>query len=446
LGKNKPYLSKRFLSIMGILIAIKKNLATDLIAIKESGLIFERKIDLLTNFEDISIDFPKKMLDWGKTMTEVYFNLFIFENCIRSFIKEVSIKAYGKNYWEKLNIKIKIKKKIENRKKNESLYKWLSIRGGSDLYYTDFDELRVIISNNWEIFQIYFPKETWIITYLEDLYKIRNKIAHNIPIEESEKNTVETHTNNIYKQLGVDLKYVTFFREGSVQYQFRENENSEDYYRDIREEHPELSEIDFELIFDYLDMLEKGEIPEENLNNTFNTINRELMKLNNINIITPQKYVRLEEICRRLLTFMKKKDEKIESRVLSILYSFTYKQRTSMILKNQCYDYLIELFENGKYYTNLIRILDLYGYFNNKIETLVVGAIKENKVRLLNDLVGYIDFSRYKDKRKNFIRTLNQELSKIGLDNANLTDVIKKIIRKFEQLTVFINRDLNMRE
>ncbi|KKL26651.1 hypothetical protein LCGC14_2393150, partial [marine sediment metagenome] len=73
LVKNKPYLSKRFMSIMGILIAIRRNLATDLIAIK-SNLNYENKIDVLTNFEDISIDFPKKMIDIGKTMTEVYFN------------------------------------------------------------------------------------------------------------------------------------------------------------------------------------------------------------------------------------------------------------------------------------------------------------------------------------------------------------------------------------
>ncbi len=430
LGKKKPYLSKRFMSIMGILIAIKRNLASNLIAIKESGLNYERKIDLLTNFEEISIDFPKKMLEKGKAMTEVYFNLFIFENYIRNFIEEVSIKAYGKNYWEKLSIKINIKNKIVSRKKNESLYKWLSTRGDSDLYYTDFDELRVIISNNWEIFQMHFPKETWIITYLEDLYKIRNKIAHNIPIEESEKNTVKTHINNIYNQLEVNLKYVKFYSEVSAQYLLEEDED--DYYYEEKGKHPELYKVDFELTFNYLDMIEKGDIPYDNLNSTFHTIGRELQKLKRTEDIDQQELAKLENICKRLLSYMKDVDDKIEQRVLEVFHSFTFNEKTAGILKNHGYAFFIKLFEMEKYHTDLLRILDLFGYFDNKIENLLVSAIKNNNARFLNSFLVSINFSRHKGIRINIIRTLNHQLAKVASNNKNLKDAIKNIIWKFE--------------
>lgn len=432
LEKERPYLSKRFMSIMGILIAIRKNLYTDLIAINRIDLPYENKIEILTNFEEISIDFPKKMLEMGKSMAEVYFNLFIFENHIRYFIEEVSIKSYGTNYWKKLKINPNIGNKIRKRKKDEILYRWLSTRGDSDLFYTDFDDLRVIISSNWVIFQNYFPKENWIITYLEDLYRIRNKIAHNIPIEENEKNTVETLLNNIYNQLEVDLKYIKFFSEESRQIIFREYEDEDDYYLDDQEEYQELYEIDFELIFDYLDMLEKGEIPYENITNTFNALDREVQKLSRIDIINQHDITNFEEICKRFLNYMKDIEEYTEHRVLSVLFSFTYSTKTSEILKNQGYSYLVSLFEKGKQNSTLLRILDLFGYFDHKIGTLLISSIEKNDTNLLNNLLGAIDFSRYKDKRKDFIRTLNKELAKNKSDNPKLVDVIKEIIRKFE--------------
>ncbi len=432
LEKKRPYFSKRFMSIIGILIAIKRNLSTDLIGIKKVDLTQENKIEILTNFEEISIDFPKKSIAMGKIMAEVYFNLFIFENHIRAFIEEVSIKAHGMNYWEKLKINQKIGKNVRNRKKDETLYKWLSIRGGSDIFYTDFDDLRVIISSNWEIFQPFFPKESWIITYLEDLYKIRNKIAHNIPIEETERNTVETLLNNIYNQLEVNLKYVNLFRKKSNLPILAETEDEDEFYSEGKEKYLKLETIDFELIFNYLDMIEKGEIPDENLNNTFNAIDREVMKVNRRNDINQQDILKFKDICKKLLVFMKNKDEKFEYNFLDVFFSYTFNPITSAILKNQCYPNFIELFENGKYYTNLLRILDLFEYFNNKIENLLVRAIKQNKAGLLDEFLRTIDFSRYKDRRIDIIRTLNQLLVNIKADNLNLKDTVKKIIRKFE--------------
>jgi len=417
---------------MGILTAIKKNLSTDLITINKIGLTHENKLEIVTNFEEISIDFPKKSIDIGKSMAEVYFNLFIFENHMRYFIEEVSIKSYAINYWEKLNINKNIGKKVKDRKKDETLYKWLSIRGGSDLYYTDFDDLRVIISSNWEIFHPYFPKENWIITYLEDLYKIRNKVAHNIPIEENEKNTVETLLNNIYNQLEVNLKYINLFREKTTQTMLEETEDEDAFYSEHKEGYLKLEIVDFELIFNYLDMIEKGEIPDENLNNTFHTIDREVMKVNRRDDISQQDLVKFETICKRLLAFMRNKDEKFEYNVIGVLFSFTFNNKTSTILRNQCYLYFIELFKNGKYYANLLRILDLFEYFTNKIENILVGAIKNNKIGLLNEFLRTIDFSRYRDRRIDIIRNLNQLLVGIKSNNINLKDTIKKIIRKFE--------------
>ena len=408
LEKERPYLSKRFMSIMGILTAIERNLSTGSISINKTNLRYENKIQIITDFEEISIAFPKKSIEMGKIMTEVYFNLFIFENHIRAFIEIVSIKSHGMDYWDKLKINQKIGKNVRNRKKDETLYKWLSVRGESNVYYTDFDDLRVIISSNWEIFKSFFPKESWIITYLEDLYKIRNKIAHNIPIEENERNTVETLLNNIYNQLEVNLKYVNLFREEFTTTMLEEIDDEDDFYPEQKEKYIKLKIVDFELIFNYLDMIENGEIPIENLNNTLYVIDREVQKVNNNNDINQQDIVKFDRICERLLILMSSKDENFEYRVLSVLFSFTFNPITTLILKNHCYLYFIELFENEKNYSNLIRILDLFEYFNDKLENLIFNAIEKNDVVLLHEFLQNINFSKYKDKRIDIIRTLNR--------------------------------------
>ncbi len=432
LEKERPYLSKRFMSIMGILTAIERSLSTGLISINKTNLKHENKIEIITDFEEISIDFPKNSIVIGKIMTEVYFNLFIFENHIRHFIEEVSIKSHGINYWDKLNINQKIGNNVGNRKKDETLYKWLSVRRESNIYYTDFDDLRVIISSNWELFKSYFPKESWIITYLEDLYKIRNKIAHNIPVEENERNTVETLLNNIYNQLEVNLKYVNLFREEFTTNMLEEIDYEDDFNPEQKERYLKLKIIDFELIFNYLDMIEKGEIPKENLNSTLYAIDREVQKVNRNNDINQQDLVKFDKMCERLLILMGSKDANFEYRVLSVLFSFTFNPITTLILKNHCYPYFIELFENEKYYPNLIRILDLFEYFNDKLENLIFNAIEKNEVGLLHEFLQNINFSKYKDKRIEVIRTLNQLFVNIKSDNKDLKDTVKKIIRKFE--------------
>ena len=61
-----------------------------------------------------------------------------------------------------------------------------------------------------------------------------------------------------------------------------------------------------------------------------------------------------------------------------------------------------------------------------------MSAIKNNNTRLLNEFLRIIDFSRYKDDRIEMIRKLNRQLVNIKDDNKDLKEIVKKIIRKFE--------------
>lgn len=150
--------------------------------------------------------FPKDIIQKGKEMTDAYFNIYLIENFLRLFIEKVAISAYGYNYIDKIKIGSNLNKKIEERKSDEKRKQWLSIRGDSNLFYIDLIDLKTIISSNWELFKVNFPKESWITSKMEELYDLRIKVAHNSYLDQHEQNTLESTINSIYRQLNIDFK------------------------------------------------------------------------------------------------------------------------------------------------------------------------------------------------------------------------------------------------
>ena len=145
---------------------------------------------------------PKDVLDKGREMTHVYLYIYCVENSLRLFIEDVGTKKLGSDYFIKLKIKIETRKKIASRKEDEAQKKWTSLRGDSDIFYTDFSELGNIFENNWEIFKKYFPSIAWIKTKIDELAECRIRIAHNSYISQDEQESIRSSYKNILKQLG----------------------------------------------------------------------------------------------------------------------------------------------------------------------------------------------------------------------------------------------------
>ncbi|MBN1236095.1 MAG: hypothetical protein JW999_08620 [Methanotrichaceae archaeon] len=145
---------------------------------------------------------PKDMLDKGREMTHVYLYIYCVENSLRLFIEDVGAKKLGRDYFNKLKIKNETRKKITSRKEDEAHKKWTSLRGDSDIFYTDFSELGNIFENNWEIFKEYFPSIAWIKTKIDELAECRIRIAHNSYISQDEQESIRASYKNILKQLG----------------------------------------------------------------------------------------------------------------------------------------------------------------------------------------------------------------------------------------------------
>lgn len=150
---------------------------------------------------EISEILPDDIIKKGKEMAEIYFYLYCVENSLRLFIEKVALNKLGENYFEKLQINSNIEKNIKGRKRKEEKNKWLGVRGDSELFYLDFEDLEKIIMNNWDLFKDYFPNLNWITSKLSEMADCRNLIAHNSFIDEDGRNLLRTYYVNILKQI-----------------------------------------------------------------------------------------------------------------------------------------------------------------------------------------------------------------------------------------------------
>lgn len=132
----------------------------------------------------------------GREMSEVYYYLYVIENFMRIFIESRFLESGTTP-----SIPKAIADKVTGRKTEERKKQWIGMRGTSDFFYMDFDELRQIIANNWPVFKSSFEDEQWITMKLKDLATIRNRVAHNSYVEEHERNVILTNFESIIRQL-----------------------------------------------------------------------------------------------------------------------------------------------------------------------------------------------------------------------------------------------------
>lgn len=164
---------------------------------------FESDLNEFSNSvgETENFSIPEDVLVKGKEMMKVYLYLYAIENYLRLFIERICVKAHGQDYFSKLTLTKTIRETITGRKKSEQVNRWISVRGDSDLFYLDFIELSALIQNNWELFKGYFPDQSWISSKLNELYGIRNLVAHNSYVGEHERNILQVTFRSIVKQL-----------------------------------------------------------------------------------------------------------------------------------------------------------------------------------------------------------------------------------------------------
>ena len=129
----------------------------------------------------------------AKQMAAVYPKFYVFENSVRSLIQRVLEAKHGKGWWSTNAVPTEVAKGVQQRKDDEGKKPWHGRRGKHEIHYTDFKDLRKLITHNWEAFKEIFQSQQWITQRLEELEHPRNVIAHNNPVSNRDQDRIELY-------------------------------------------------------------------------------------------------------------------------------------------------------------------------------------------------------------------------------------------------------------
>ncbi len=148
-----------------------------------------KTVKLDKEFEIRCPNLPTSVLTDAERMTKIYPYLYIFENSIRYFIKNTLETKYGDNWWDQ-KVKTRIRSKVETRQDQEGGNRWHGKRGRHQIFYTDIDDLRQIITSNLEDFRDKLPNvrqpTEWFINRIQEIELSRNIVAHHNPLSEND--------------------------------------------------------------------------------------------------------------------------------------------------------------------------------------------------------------------------------------------------------------------
>ncbi len=154
---------------------------------------------ITSRYSRISSLISKALVNKGEKLSEAYFTVYLIENHLRLFIW----KTVGKSN-TKLSRLLTTgdRRKINDRKQQEKINKWLSLRKKSDLFYLDIDDLGKLIQRNVTVFSPFFSDLNALRTKIDEISLIRNRVAHNnSSITETEKKALELYMDQLFMQI-----------------------------------------------------------------------------------------------------------------------------------------------------------------------------------------------------------------------------------------------------
>jgi len=133
-------------------------------------------------------------------MSQVYPYIYLFENSLRAFIKEV-LDEEDPYWWDK--VRKKTREKVESKIAKETKNRYHGRRGIHPIQYVDFDDLRNIIAANREYFEEYMPDHSveWIQQRLREAKDSRNILMHSNPLIKEDIQRVKLYFGDWIRQI-----------------------------------------------------------------------------------------------------------------------------------------------------------------------------------------------------------------------------------------------------
>lgn len=158
----------------------------------------------LMNIERKEIDLysslPERIRSGSLEMSKYYRHLYALENTLRDFINDVFTENNGPDWFETVG-STDMKKKIQQRKDAEIKNRWHIGRNPHPIYYLDFGDLGLLITNNWDLYKFSFPDQHWITNRMNECERSRNVIAHTNILDSQEADRLLMYLRDIIKQI-----------------------------------------------------------------------------------------------------------------------------------------------------------------------------------------------------------------------------------------------------
>lgn len=196
---NKNFLDKTYYDIDDYL---KKFyiLIDDTILEYITGNVEQSETRVSQNYKKLS----GKLINTLSLNLDSYIEVYSIENYLRAYILvKYKIQYKSENLTELFKSNKKIQEKALSRKMEDDKNGWTEPRGRTLLSYLDFDELKklVVHNDNWSLFEKDFPDQDFIRIRFNELYQVRNKIAHNANVTQQEFDMIKMYSNQIFTQL-----------------------------------------------------------------------------------------------------------------------------------------------------------------------------------------------------------------------------------------------------
>jgi len=154
-----------------------------------------KPVKIAPSLELVDAMLPAAVATDTRRMATIYPKFYVFENSLRNVISRVLRASNGKDWWRTC-APTDVKNKVAKRKAQESEMPWHGKRGTHEIYYSDFGDLKKLITKNWAEFSGLFPKQEWITHRLEELEPPRNVLAHHNPVSKQDEKRIELYSDD----------------------------------------------------------------------------------------------------------------------------------------------------------------------------------------------------------------------------------------------------------
>jgi hypothetical protein len=137
----------------------------------------------------------------AENMSRHYALFYCLEISIRKLISETMMESFGANWWDGGKIPATIVKDVKDRAQRE-VDSGVTRRSEHPIDYTNFGELSVIITSNWDLFGTIFSSRRAVEKVMNSLNVLRGPIAHCSPMSEDETVRLRLTVKDWFRMIG----------------------------------------------------------------------------------------------------------------------------------------------------------------------------------------------------------------------------------------------------